>query len=286
MTPEEYCREKAGRGSNLHYSLLFLALDMRRALTAVHALQRELAEVTEKCSDLDLARRTLAWWRDEIDASFRGTPGHPVGRALAPAIRSFDLPEPPFHALLSGMETATALRRYATFDELKAQGEQLAAPLGLLSARILGYRDSRTPEWARALTASLWLADLIRDVGEDARRGRIYLPSEDLARFRVSEADILNGTESAAFSALMAFEVERARKLLHAALALLPAADRRPQTPTLILVALADAILDEIARDGYRVLKRRVALTPLRKLWIAWRTERRERRRRRPAMRS
>jgi phytoene synthase len=141
------------------------------------------------------------------------------------------------------------------------------------AARIFGQSDPATTQYAHRLGLALQLTNIIRDVGEDGRRGRIYLPVDELQRFDVKAHEILNRVHSERFVALMTFQAERARAAYAEALALLPAADRRAQKPGLMMASIYRTLLDEIARDGFRVLDQRVSLTPVRKLWLAWRVQ-------------
>ncbi len=161
--------------------------------------------------------------------------------------------------------------RYVDFAELETYCDRVAGVVGLMSAEIFGYEDPGTRDYARDLGVAFQLTNIVRDVGEDARRGRIYLPQDELAAFGVAPSDVLRAHASPAFVALMRHQVERARAWYHRALAKLPARDRRAQRAGLAMAAIYGTLLDEIARDGYRVLDRRIALTPLRKLWIATR---------------
>jgi 15-cis-phytoene synthase len=144
--------------------------------------------------------------------------------------------------------------------------------VGLLAASIFGYRNARTLEYAKDLGIAFQLTNIIRDVGEDARKNRIYLPMDELKRFNLPASEILNAKETPEFAALMRFQAERARSYYEKAAAALPAEDRRAQRPGLIMAAIYRALLEEIERDGFRVLTQRTSLTPLRKFWIAWKT--------------
>ncbi|MEP6679373.1 MAG: presqualene diphosphate synthase HpnD, partial [Betaproteobacteria bacterium] len=221
-----------------------------------------------------VARMKLAWWRNEVAATYRGTPQHPVTRALVPVVRDFDLPQPLLQTIIDGMAMDLDQVRYVDFAALETYCHRVAGVVGLLSARIFGYTHSTTPGYARDLGIAFQLTNIVRDVGEDARRGRIYLPQEDLARFGVAPSALAGGAVTDAFRALMAFETARARDWYDRAYAQLDAGDRAAQRPGLIMGAIYRTLLDEIERDGYRVLDRRIALTPLRKLWIAWKTAR------------
>jgi phytoene synthase len=214
----------------------------------------------------------LAWWRNEVAALYAGHPTHPVMHALAESIKHFSLPQEQLNEIIDGMEMDLDTVRYADFKALHLYCYRVASVVGLLSAEIFGYTDRHTLKYAHDLGLALQLTNIIRDVGEDARRGRIYLPQDELARFGVSEADILRGRDSDGFQALMAFQIARAREHYDRALAQLPACDRRKQVAGLIMAAIYRTTLEEIVKDGCRVLTHRLALPPLRKLWIAGRT--------------
>ena len=273
MTPDEYCQQKAAAsGSSFYYSFLFLPPERRRAITALYAFCREVDDVVDEGMDAQLAATKLAWWRAEVANLFAGKAQHPVTRALEPYGQNFGLTAERMNQIIDGMEMDLRQSRYLDWPGLEAYCYRVAAVVGLLAAGIFGYRDPRTLDYAKDLGIAFQLTNIIRDVGEDARKNRVYLPMEDLKRFGVPAADLLQARESSAFRSLMAFEAERARSYYQRALAALPAADRRAQRPGLIMAAIYRGLLDEIERDGFRVLSRRTSLTPLRKLWIAWRT--------------
>ncbi|MCC6196256.1 MAG: presqualene diphosphate synthase HpnD [Burkholderiales bacterium] len=278
MTPEAYCQQKAAQsGSSFYYSFLFLPPPRRRAITALYAFCREVDDVVDEVHDASVAQAKLAWWRQEIARTFAGTPQHPVAQALVPVVREFALPEAHFQTVIDGMAMDLAQNRYLDFAALELYCHRVAGVVGLLSAEIFGYSDAATRGYARDLGVAFQLTNICRDVGEDARRDRIYLPQEDLARFGVSVSSLLHGEYSDAFRALMRFEVERTEQWYGRALGQLPPADRAAQRPGLIMAAIYRTLLCEIARDGFMVLDRRTSLTPLRKLWIAWTTARRSR---------
>ncbi len=275
MTPDEYCQKKAAQsGSSFYYSFMFLPPPRRRAITALYAFCREVDDVVDEVSDPAVARTKLAWWRQEIARAFDGTPAHPVAQALAPIVREFALPAEHFQTVIDGMAMDLEQVRYVDFAALELYCHRVAGVVGLLSAEIFGYTDPRTRGYARDLGVAFQLTNICRDVGEDARLGRIYLPQEDLARFGVAPSALLRAEYSDPVRALLAFEVARAQDWYARALAQLPLVDRRAQRTGLIMAAIYRTLLDEIARDGYRVLDRRTSLTPLRKLWIAWKTSR------------
>ncbi len=244
----------------------------RRAITALYAFCREVDDVVDEVSDPAVARTKLAWWRREVDATFAGTPEHPVGKALAPVVRDFGLPREQLQTVIDGMAMDLDQSRYVDFPALELYCHRVAGVVGMLSARIFGYSEPATDSYARYLGIAFQLTNIIRDVGEDAARGRIYLPQDELARFGVAPSALLVRQGGSGFAALMAHQVARARAWYARALDALPAADRRSQRTGLAMAAIYRALLDEIERDGYRVLDRRIALTPLRKFAIAWRT--------------
>ena len=276
MTPEEYCRQKAARsGSSFYYSFLFLPPERRRAIVALYAFCREVDDVVDEVSDVDVARAKLAWWRREVAAAYDGAPQHPVTQALQPVVARFGLPQAHLQTIIDGMAMDLDQVRYLDFADLERYCHKVAGVVGLLSAEIFGRTDERTLDYARDLGIAFQLTNIVRDVGEDARRGRIYLPQDELARFGVAPATLLRAQGGEAFRALMAFQIERARAWYDRALAALPRADRKSQRTGLIMAAIYRTLLDEIARDSEAVLRGRVSLTPLRKLWIAWKTARR-----------
>jgi phytoene synthase len=275
MSPDDYCQQKAAAsGSSFYYAFVFLPPERRRAITAVYAYCREVDDVVDEVSDAGVAQAKLDWWRGEVDALFTGRPTHPVTRALEPftADPAFGITRERLTAVLDGMEMDLRQNRYLDFPALARYAHRVAGVVGEMSASIFGYTQPATLQYASRLGLALQLVNVIRDVGDDARRGRVYLPIDELQRFGVKAADLLASRAPEGFVPLMRFQAERARATYHEALTLLPAVDRRAQRPGLIMGAIYLTLLDEIERDGFRVLQQRTALTPLRKLWIAWKT--------------
>lgn len=274
MTPEQYCQDKAAAsGSSFYYSFRFLPESRRLAITALYAFCREVDDVVDECPDAEVAAAKLVWWREEVGRLYAGKPGHPVTQALAPHLLPFDLPQASLLEIIDGMEMDLKFARYDRFHDLLLYCRRVAGVVGELSARIFGFSDVRTLKYADQLGVAFQLTNILRDVGEDARRGRVYLPMEDLQCFEVPAADLLHGRESEAFRQLMLFQIERAEHYYQQAWALLPEVDRKPQRAGLLMAAIYRATLDEIKRDGAeKVLNQRLSLTPLRKLWLAWKT--------------
>lgn len=270
MTPEQYCQNKtAESGSSFYYSFKFLSHERRLAITALYAFCREVDDVVDECSNEDVARTTLNWWRGQVADIYNGNPQHPVAQALVPVVKKFNLPQEHLLEIIDGMEMDLKQHQYADFKSLQLYCYRVASVVGLLAAEIFGYTDRKTLKYAHDLGIALQLTNIIRDVGEDARRGRIYLPQDEMAQFGVHTNDILDIRETPAFQKLMQFQVTRAQNYYDQALSELPAADRQSQRTGLIMAAIYRATLNEVVHTGCHVLTERVSLTPLRKLWIA-----------------
>ncbi len=273
MTPDEYCQNKAARsGSSFYYSFLFLPPERRRAITALYAYCREVDDTVDEATDPQVARARLDWWRAEIERLFAGDPQHPVTRAMAPHLAPCAIDRASLVAIIDGMQMDLEQDRYTDFEGLRLYCHRVAGVVGVLAAGIFGARSAGTLAYAEQLGLAFQLTNIVRDVGEDARKGRIYLPLEDLQRFGVPAHEILAARPSDRFVALMRFEAERARACYRQAFALLEPAERRAQRPGLMMAAIYARLLDEIERDGFRVLTHRTSLTPVRKLWLAWKT--------------
>ena len=273
MDPNQYCQDKcAASGSSFYYSFLFLPVPRRRAIMALYAFCREVDDVVDECQDPAIAATKLVWWRQEVERVADGQPQHPVGLALQAAGKEFSLPKEQLLEIIDGMEMDLQQSRYLDFKGLSLYCYRVASVVGLLAAEIFGYQDRQTQKYAHDLGMAFQLTNIIRDIGEDARRGRIYIPMDELKQFNVPAADILDSRYSDNFSALMQFQVERAEKYYDQAMAQLPDVDRKAQRPGLIMAAIYRTLLDEIKRENFQVLHQRIALTPVRKLWIAWKT--------------
>ncbi|WP_184236449.1 presqualene diphosphate synthase HpnD [Massilia timonae] len=273
MSPDEYCQQKTVQsGSSFYYSFLFLPPERRRAITALYAFCREVDDTVDEATDGSVARIKLAWWRTEVSKMYLGTPTHPVMLALQPHVATYQLEEKHLLAIVDGMEMDLDQSRYLDYPGLQRYCWHVAGVVGILSASIFGYTNPQTLAYAEKLGLAFQLTNIIRDVGDDARKGRIYLPVNDLQQFGVTANDLLKLQHSDKFEALMRFQAERAQTIYDEALALLPKEDRRAQRPGLMMAAIYRTLLDEIQRDGFHVLNQRISLTPLRKLWLAWKT--------------
>ena len=281
MTPAAYCQDKAARsGSSFYYSFLFLSPEQRRAITALYAFCREVDDVVDECSDAGVARTKLHWWRQEVARVFEASPEHPVGKELREALQRYPLAREHFEDIIDGMEMDLDQSTYATFKDLSLYCHRVAGVVGLMAAEIFGYANRHTQKYAHSLGMAFQLTNILRDVREDAGRGRVYLPQDELERFQVSTSALDGPNDTDRTRALFAHQAERARAYYARALSLLPDEDRYRQRTGLIMAAIYQSTLAEIEKDGYRILEHRVVLTPLRKLWIAWSTALREHRRR------
>ncbi len=272
MTPDEYCQDKAARsGSSFYYAFLFLPENRRKAITALYAFCREVDDVVDECSDVGIARTKLAWWHTQIGQMFQGDPTHPVTKALSVHLEAFGITQARLQAVVTGMEMDLDKSRYANWQELETYCWHAAGVVGELSAGIFGYQSPETLNYATKLGIAFQMTNIIRDVGDDARRSRIYLPADELERFKVSTEDILQGQQTPAFASLMQFQANRARSLYAEAAKSLSEQDRRAQRPGLMMAAIYATLLDEIEHEQWQVLDRRISLTPIRKFWLAWR---------------
>jgi phytoene synthase len=281
MTPEQYVQQKAAAaGSSFYYAFLFLPKPRRAAITAFYAFCREVDDVVDDMVDPGVARTKLAWWQSEVAQSFAGRPSHPVMQALMPIAADYQIEQRHLQAIIEGCRMDLEQTRYLDFAGLQNYCHLVAGIVGEVSARIFGQTQAQTTDYAHKLGLAFQLTNIIRDVGEDAMRGRIYLPVSELQQFGVKAHEILKRPKPGAaddfparFSALMRFQTQRAHALYGEALALLPAADRRAQKPGLMMASIYQTLLREIERDNFPVLHQRISLTPLRKLWLAWKVQ-------------
>ena len=274
MSPQEYVQQKAAAsGSSFYYAFLFLPAERRAAITAFYAFCREVDDVVDEVADPGVAATKLAWWHKEVQQAFAGQPSHPVLQALMPHASVFGITAQHLLAVIEGCQMDLQQTRYLDWPGLQRYCHLVAGVVGEVSARIFGQTDDATTRYAHTLGLAFQMTNIIRDVGEDALRGRIYLPIDELQRFEVKAQDLLQRQYSDRFTALMKFQAERAHALYDEALALLPAVDRRSQKPGLMMASIYRTLLREIEASQFQVLHQRIALTPLRKLWLAWKMQ-------------
>lgn len=274
MTPQQYCRHKAAQsGSSFTVSFIFLPKDKREAMTALYAFCREVDDVVDECSDYSVAQIKLNWWKSEIANLYDNKPQHPVSFALQPVIKQFHLAQEHFLEIIDGMEMDIKFNRYEDFKQLQLYCYRVASVVGLLAAQIFGFKNRKTLKYAHDLGMAFQLTNIIRDVGEDARRGRIYLPLDELRKAKVSENDILKGNQTTEVKELIDFQIERAESFYDKALHELPAEDAKQQRAGLMMAAIYRTLLREIKDDGAeKVLNHKTSIPPVRKLVLALKT--------------
>jgi phytoene synthase len=274
MTPEQYVQQKAAAsGSSFYYAFLFLPKPRRAAITAFYAFCREVDDVVDEVSDPGVAATKLVWWQTEVSRAYAGAPSHPVMQALMPLAGAYAIEERHLQAVIEGCRMDLNQTRYLDYPGLQHYCHLVAGIVGEVAARIFGQTRDQTTAYAHQLGQAFQLTNIIRDVGEDAAMGRIYLPVSELQQFDVKAHEILKRTHSDRFVALMKFQAERAHQLYDQALALLPDADRRSQKAGLMMANIYRTLLREIEHENFQVLNQRISLTPLRKLWLAWKVQ-------------
>ena len=274
MTPEQYVQQKAAAsGSSFYYAFLFLPRPRREAITAFYAFCREVDDVVDEVSDPGVAHRKLAWWQGEVAQAFKGQPTHPVTQALMRHAGAYQIEPRHLLGVIEGCQMDLEQSRYLDYLGLQRYCHLVAGVVGEVAARIFGQTQEATTQYAHTLGQALQLTNIIRDVGEDAMLGRIYLPVSELQQFDVKAHEILKRQYSDRFTALMRFQAERAHRLYDEAFALLPDADRRTQKPGLMMASIYRTLLREIEHENFQVLHQRIRLTPLRKFWLAWKMQ-------------
>lgn len=277
MTPLEYCREKAApAGSNAYYYIYFADPRRQAALTALFALRAEIVEISKEVSDPNVGLVKLNWWREELDRTYAGTARHPVAQALQEPVAEFGLPREPFDDLLAGVEMDLEYGSYPSFSQLAVYCHRTGTAFAQLLATVCGYEDKATLRFAHHLGMGLQLMQQLMHVRRDARRGHIYIPEDELAAAGVARSELLADRTSERLSKLFAQQAERIENFFDQAAEQLPAQDAWAQRNGLILADLDRALLAEMRADGFPLLERAYHLTPIRKLWRAWRTVRRQ----------
>jgi 15-cis-phytoene synthase len=266
-----YCHAVLRRsGSSFAQAFRLLGPERRAALDAVYAFCRFVDDVAD---GIGAGRRDpsalLARWRDELERVYAGTPTHPIGVALADAVRRFALPRHHFADLIRGVEMDLSRRRYQTFDELEEYCYLVASTVGLLCIEIFGHRHPGAGDYARDLGVAFQLTNILRDVREDAARGRLYLPLEDLARFDCEEGEVLAGRYSPRVGALMAFECGRARAYYLRARGSLAHEDRRALAPAEAMRLIYERLLARIESRGFDVFHERIVLPRYERVGLA-----------------
>lgn len=273
MTPQQYCEHKVLReGSSLYYSLRFLPTAQRQALTALNAFFQEVSDIRYECGDANVAHLKWQWWQNEVAQTFTETAQHPVCQALSKPIRHYQLAQHYFQEIIDGLLLDNDKTHYATFEELESYCRRTGGVLSLLMTQVLGYQNDSTLKYAEQLGIALQLTKLLRQIRRDLEYGRLYLAEEELARFNVNQQSLFNYQTTETTQALFAYQAIRIRDYFNNALKYLGKEDRYRQRSGIIRAELAMATLQEIENDGFQLFKHDIHLTPVRKLWIAWRT--------------
>ncbi len=273
-SPQEYVQQKAASsGSSFYYAFLFLPPERRAAIVAFYAFCREVDDVVDEVEDSGVAQAKLAWWHNEVHQAYAGQPTHPVMRALMPWTDRLGIEQRHLLAVIEGCQMDLQQTRYLDFPGLQRYCHLVAGIVGEVSARIFGQQDEQTTRYAHELGLALQLTNIIRDVGEDAMRGRIYLPINELQQFGVKANTLLKREYSEDFRRLMQYQAQRAHQYYDRALDLLPTIDRRSQKPGLMMASIYRTLLREIEQSDFQVLHQRISLTPLRKFWLAWKVQ-------------
>ena len=271
MTPQEYCKQKTKEShSSFLTAFIFLKKEKREALTALYAFCREVDDIADECLDHEIASRKLNWWREEIERLFKSEPQHPVSKALHPFISHFNLSKNYFIEIVDGMEMDVKFNRYESFEQLQLYCYRVASCVGILSANIFGFKNKNTLDFAKNLGIALQLTNIIRDLGEDARRGRIYIPLDELKKLDVSEEEIISLKNSKKIKDLVKNQVDRAKQFYDLAIKTLPTEDKKSQKIGLVMGNIYYVLLNEILKDDpEKILNQKTILPGFRKLRIS-----------------
>ena len=259
--------------SNFYYAFLAMPRPRREALYAVYAFCRTVDDIADDAGgDLAARRQGLAEWRDDVRRCYeRIEPRHPIARRLAVAVSRYPIPRDALDAIVDGVEMDLDRATYETAADLYPYCYRVASAVGLCCIEIFGYTDPRARDYAVNLGVALQLTNIIRDVGADARVGRIYIPQEDLKAFGVTEDDLRAGRHSGSFVALMKHQAARARDYYRRAGDAFPPADARSLVPAEIMGRIYHALLEQIEARAFRVFGDRVSLATHKKAAIALR---------------
>ncbi|MFQ5581746.1 MAG: presqualene diphosphate synthase HpnD [Mariprofundaceae bacterium] len=277
MTPARYCEDKTrGSGSSFFYAFLFLPEEQRRAIMALYAFCREVDDIADEVSEQDIATQKLSFWRQEIGRAFNGTPQHPIGKELDWARRNFQFSEELFAEIIDGMLMDVTRQPMLKPADLSLYCYRVAGVVGLLSIEIFGYTSRKSRDFATHLGEALQLTNILRDLAEDAKTGRIYIPQEDRIRFQVSDQDFRDGTLHEGMQLLLHHYSDKAEEAYRKATETLPEEDREHLRPSILMGAIYHAHLKRLQSIGYDVWQQPVRLLPVYKIWLAWRTWRYE----------
>jgi phytoene synthase len=255
--------------SSFYYSFSFLPKRKRDALKTVYAFCRTTDDIVDNVHDVSSKIEVLRKWRNELELGLDGKSGYQILNQLSEITKKFKIPVVHFYELLRGVEMDLVKNRYETFDELKEYCYLVASTVGLMSLGIFGPRNERTKEYAVNLGIALQLTNIIRDIGIDAKYGRVYLPQEDLRRFGYTEAELISSRNSSQFKKLMEFETQRAEEYFQKAKESLPEEDKRAMFAAKIMERIYYHTLLRIKEVNYNVFDRKIMLPRFLQLAIA-----------------
>ena len=256
------------RRSNFYYSFLLLPKPKREAINLVYAWCRVADDIVDEEDSVPRKRQRLYSWVKEFELGLAGHSSYALVNKLAHFIQLFHIPLHHFHDLIKGMEMDLVNMRYETFEDLKLYCYRAASTVGLICTEIFGYKHEEAKEYAIHLGIALQLTNILRDVASDAKRGRIYLPREDLTMFGYSENDLLNNVYDDRFRKLMEFEAQRARTYFVEAMSHLAEEDRPLFLAALIMQGIYFRLLQDIEKEQYNVFSRRIRISTFKKLLI------------------
>ena len=270
MSPQNYCKQKTKEShSSFLFAFIFLSQKRRSALTALYAFCREVDDVVDECKEYKISKNKLDWWRLEIDRLYNNEPRHPVTKALEPHISHYELDKAYFVEIIDGMEMDLNFNRYESFKQLQLYCYRVASTVGILSAQIFGYKDSKTLKYAHNLGIALQLTNIIRDIGEDASRGRIYIPIDELKKLNITETEILKNINTKKMRDLIQIQIKRAHDYYKLAISNLPDEDKINQKPGLMMGNIYYVLLSKIAKNSSKIIpNQKIRLSNLRKFLI------------------
>lgn len=258
-------------GSDLYYSLRFIPAEQRNALVTLHALVQAIEQVLYDCREPHVAQQKMGWWLQELKAIYEGKAQHPLGQAAQAVVTHFAIPQRLFIQIIVAFSKRLQSADYQHFNELTEHHYRAISSFPLLVATLTGHTDNETLRYAHDLGISLQLIDLIHTLRRDLNRGFVYLAEQDLTRFQVSEQSLLRFEPSASLSQLLQTYAQTAREYYAKALEQLPSVHAFSQLASLTLARIKLRLLQEIEKADFPVLTQRIELTPVHKLWLAWR---------------
>lgn len=271
MSPQEYCKQKTKKShSSFLSAFIFLKKEKKNALIALYAFCREVDDIADECKDNKIGKNKLNWWRSEINRLYNKNPQHPVTIALEPYISKYNLNKLYFIEIIDGMEMDLIFNRYKNFKQLQLYCYRVASTVGILSAHIFGFKDNKTLTYAHNLGIALQLTNIIRDLGEDTKRGRIYIPLDELKKFNITESEILKNIKDKRIKDLVINQAKRAQDFYKLAINSLSNLDKKNQKPGLIMANIYYVLLSKIIKDQpENILNQKTLLTKYKKLQIA-----------------